>query len=275
MLIDIKVKNKIIDCITFFNENLQFELRFNILKNFVSSFLICESIYDHRGNKKPITFLKNRYKKYEDKIKHIILYDKFPSNNNPWNNQAIQRDYIQNHLREFDKDDLIMFSDPDEIPNPNILKNLILKKKYGIFMMDCFNYKFNLFNSYESPWEGTRVVKKKDLKSIDFMRQKVKAKNLKYNFLRFDKERNIEIFENGGWHFNNIMSPSEISLKLRTFAHTEYSDIKFSSIDVIKKKIKDRVDLFDRGHLYKVVDLHNKFPKDIVDNLIKFKEHII
>ena len=62
MLIDIKVKNKIIDCITFFNENLQFELRFNILKNFVSNFLICESIYDHRGNKKPITFLKNRYK---------------------------------------------------------------------------------------------------------------------------------------------------------------------------------------------------------------------
>ena len=35
------------------------------------------------------------------------------------------------------------------------------------------NYKFNLFNSFESPWEGTRICKKKDLKSIDFMRQKV------------------------------------------------------------------------------------------------------
>ena len=67
--------------------------------------------------------------------------------------------------------------------------------------------------------------------------QKVKAKNLKYNFLRFDTERNIEIFENGGWLFNNIMSPREISLKLRTFAHTEYSDTKFSAIEVIEKKI--------------------------------------
>ena len=27
-----------------------------------------------------------------------------------------------------------MFSDPDEIPRPEILKNLSLKKKYGIFL---------------------------------------------------------------------------------------------------------------------------------------------
>ena len=269
------MKNKIIDCITFFNENLQFELRFNILKNFVSNFLICESIYDHKGNKKPINFLNNKYLKYGDKIKHIILYDKFPDNNNPWNNQAIQRDFIKSHLEEFNEDDLIMYSDPDEIPNPNILQNLILDKKYGIFMMDCFNYKFNLFNQYETPWEGTRVVKKKDLKSIDFMRQKVITKNLKYSFFRFDKERNIKIFENGGWHFNNIMSPEKISLKLRTFAHSEFSDPEFSSIDVIKRKIENHIDLFNRGHLYKVIDIHKKFPKDVVDNLMKFKEHII
>jgi len=75
-----------------------------------------------------------------------------------------------------------MFSDPDEIPNPEILSNFILKKKYGIFLQNCFNYKFNLFNPYESPWEGTRVVKKKNLRSIDFMRQKILYKNLNYSF---------------------------------------------------------------------------------------------
>ena len=52
---------------------------------------------------------------------------------------------------------IIFFSDPDEIPNPKILHNFSLKK-YGI-LQDCFNYKFNLFNPYESPWEGT-VAKK-------------------------------------------------------------------------------------------------------------------
>ena len=112
-----------------------------------------------------------------------------------------------------------MLYDPDEIPNLQILKNFKLKKKYGIFLQKCFNYKLNLFNPHESPWEGTRVCRKKDLKSIDFMRQKVKVKNLKYNFLRFDKEKNIEAIPSGGWHFNNIMNPKDISTKLKTFAH--------------------------------------------------------
>ena len=56
---------------------------------------------------------------------------------------------------------IIFFSDPDEIINPKILQNFSLNKKYGIFLQNCFNYKFNLFNPYESPWEGTRVARKK------------------------------------------------------------------------------------------------------------------
>ena len=66
-------------------------------------------------------------------------------------------------------------------------------------MQNCYNYKFNLFNKYETPWEGTRVAKKKHLHSVDYLRQKIKHKNLKYSFLRFDKERSIEIFFDGGW----------------------------------------------------------------------------
>ena len=46
------MKNKIYDCVTFYNENLQVKLRFNILKNYVDKFVICESTYDHKGVKK-------------------------------------------------------------------------------------------------------------------------------------------------------------------------------------------------------------------------------
>ena len=41
-------------------------------------------------------------------------------------------------------DDYVFFSDPDEIPNPQVFKNFSLVKKYGIFYQKCFNYKFNL-----------------------------------------------------------------------------------------------------------------------------------
>ena len=135
--------------------------------------------------------------------------------------------------------------------------------------------KMNLFNQYESPWEGTRVAKKKDLNSIDFMRQKVRSKNLKYSFLRVDKERNIETFDKGGWHFNNIMSPEKISLKLKTFAHTEFSSKEFSSVDVIEEKIIKKIDLFNRGHNYQQRSLDNTFPEYLIKNVHLYKEWIL
>ena len=82
------------------------------------------------------------------------------------------------------------------------------------------------------------MAKKKNLKSIDFMRQKIKSKNLNYSIIRVDKEKSIQIFQNGGWHFNNILSAEEISIKLKTFAHIEFSGEEYSAIDVINEKIK-------------------------------------
>ena len=149
-----------------------------------------------------------------------------------------------------------------------------MKKKYGIFLQRFFNYKFNIFNPYESPWEGTKVCKKKNLKSIDFMREKVRKKNLRYKFYRFDKEKNIQIFENAGWHFNNVMSPEKISKKLKTFAHNEFSSEEFSSVETIRKKINAKVDLFNRNEKYEVVKIDEGFPKYLLDNLLKFKDYI-
>ena len=266
--------NKIIDCITFFDNKLMFDLRFNILKDHVDFFVVCESKYDHRNNPKKLNFdlkfLKN------NKVKYVVLDKPFPNETNIWKNQAIQREFLLNSLDSFVREnDFVFFSDPDEIPNPSLLINFNLKKKYGIFFQNCFNFKFNLFNPFETPWEGTRVSQKKNLKSIDFMRQKVKSKNLKYNFLRFDKEKNIEIFKDGGWHFNNIMEPELISLKLKTFAHSEFSEKKFSDVDIIKSKIDRKIDLFERGHQYKKIELDNSFPKYLVSNYEKYKSFIL
>ena len=266
--------SKIIDCITFFDNNFMFNLRYNILVEYVDYFVICESLYDHRGEPKKKNFL---FEKEFDKkkIKYFLLDEPFPKKNNRWKNQAMQREYLLKCLSFASEEDYVFFSDPDEIIRPEILKDFKLNKKYGIFFQDFFNYKINLYNKFESPWEGTRVAKKKNLKSIDYMRQKVRSKNLNYSFLRIDKEKSIEVFKDGGWHFNNIMSPREISLKLKTFAHSEFSSDKFSSIENIKNKIKNKIDLFDRGHIYEAIKLNEKFPKYILQNLDKFNEFII
>jgi len=160
------MKNKIIDCITFFDNNLMFNLRYNILNEFVDYFIICESRFDHQGKKKEINFKQDKIYN-QSKIKHIIINEKFPENTNAWQNQAIQREFLLKNLNFVKDEDYIFFSDPDEIPRPEILKNFNLQKKYGIFMQQCFNYKFNLYNKYESPWEGTTYIKEVKEKNID------------------------------------------------------------------------------------------------------------
>ena len=275
------MSNRIYDCITFFQENLQAELRFNILDDVVDQFVVCESRYDHRGLEKSINFDKSIFPKFKNKINHLILEDKFPKKNIPWENQALQREYIFQGLKKANENDLIMFSDPDEIPNPEKLRGIKMIKKYAIFLQNMYTYKINILNQYESPWEGTRICKKKDLKSIDWLRQKILAKNLKYKFWRIDKEKDIMLIKNGGWHFNYLLTPEQISKKLKSLAATQWdwgenlTKNEFFSIKNIKEKINNQKDLFNRKHKYEKVKINNSFPEYILKNQDKLKDWII
>ncbi len=264
---------KIIDCITYFRETFVTKLRIEILKDVVDKFIICESIYDHRSRSKNVNFSLHS-ENLKQKVEHIVINHKFPEPDDPWKCQKYQRDYMLGYLDDINDDDFIMFSDPDEIPNPNILREFVLKKKYGIFMQKHFVYNFKLIDQYQNPWAGTRICKKKNLKSFDDLKHKILKKNLK-KWWRPDKEKNIELIDNGGWHFNNFFSAKEISTKLKTFAHSEFSGDEFSSEEVIKKKIENRIDLFNRGHTYKILKMDQRFPEYLLKNYEKYKNFIL
>ena len=271
----LKSNMKIFDCITFFEENRHADLRFNILNDCVDYFVVCEGLFDHKGNKKKINFNLNNYPKFKKKIIHIIC-PKFPKKINPWERQAYQRDCILKNIEIAKDNDLILFSDPDEIPNPKKIKNLILKKKYLIFLQNLYYYKINLQDiNLGNNWEGTRGCLKKNLYSINYMRQKVLKKNLKYKFWRIDKEKNIQIINDGGWHFSYLLTPSEIQRKIKTFAHTEYNKKKFTNLKIIKNKIKKGLDLFNRNIFFMKKKLDQTFPEYILKNKKKFYKWII
>jgi beta-1,4-mannosyl-glycoprotein beta-1,4-N-acetylglucosaminyltransferase len=271
----LKSEMKIFDCITFFEENRHADLRFNILNDYVDYFVVCEGLFDHKGNKKKINFNLNNYPKFKKKIIHIIC-PKFPKKINPWERQAYQRDYILKNIEIAKDNDLILFSDPDEIPNPKKIKNLILKKKYLIFLQNLYYYKINLQDiNLGNNWEGTRGCLKKNLYSINYMRQKVLKKNLKYKFWRIDKEKNIQIINDGGWHFSYLLTPSEIQRKIKTFAHTEYNKKKFTNLKIIKNKIKKGLDLFNRNIFFMKKKLDQTFPEYILKNKKNFYKWIV
>ena len=77
---------------------------------------------------------------------------------NGWLAESYQRERIIDGLYDATDEDYILFSDSDEIPNPKNLKILI--KKYAILLQKMYVYKINIFNKYETPWEGTESVKK-------------------------------------------------------------------------------------------------------------------
>ena len=55
------------------------DLRFNILNEHVSKFIVVESIYSHSGKKKSLNFNIDDYPKFKDRIKYIVI-DKEPEN---------------------------------------------------------------------------------------------------------------------------------------------------------------------------------------------------
>ena len=132
-----------------------------------------------------------------------------------------------------------------------------------------------MYNKYESPWEGTRICHFKNLSSVDYLRQKILSKNLSSPFWKFYKNKSIELIDNGGWHFNSLFTPEDIPLKLKTFAHDEFSNPIYSDVEVIRKNILEKKDLFKRGWNYQKIELDETFPSHIYKNKKLFKEWIV
>jgi len=234
---------KIIDSTTYFEEDMMVDLRLNILNDYVDHFIISEAKYSHSGAKKEINFDKNKFPKFKDKITHLIIENDPTESNNELNDRSksikrlsYQRDYILSALSDFSKDDYIIYSDNDEIPN---LKDFDLKKnksKIVIFQQTLFYYKFNL-GLPKIKWFGSKACKIKDLLSISNLRE---IKNKKYNFFRIDtlfsnqKYIDLKIIKNGGWHFSNFKTIDELERKfLNDENHSEFEKNMNSKDDII------------------------------------------
>lgn len=274
------MKKKIFDCITFFNSNHLFEIRFHTLKNVVDYFVICESNMTHTGKRKKFNFKINKWSKYKDKIIYVKVTDVKKINLSQKNKFALIEQQIENLFKGIKKaknDDLIILSDEDEIPEPKAIKKFNYKKfKFGIFNQNLYNYKLNIKNLTESKngWPGSRISLKKNIKS--FWKFKIlKIKNKDEPFWKFYKEKSIQLISNGGWHFTYLYSPKNISEKIKNSGHIEYNKAKYTSIDNIKNKIENLKDIFDRNFIYKKISIDKSFPNYIKNNKKKFKTWII
>ena len=267
----------IYDCFQFFDEEHILDLRLNILNKFVDFFVFVESTINHQGKPKKLNFDPKKFKKFSNKIIYIVVDDTAESIKKPHIGgeslvEQHQRNSIMRGLKNCRDEDLIILSDVDEIPDPNKLNLFDKKNKYAVFSQKMFNYKINLLNETENNWHGSKICLKKDLKSPQWLRN---LKFKKYPFWRIDKLRNLQIIENGGWHFAYLQNPEKILNKIKSFSHGEFSKGDFTDLEKIKKKINLGKDIFDRNISYRKVKIDSSFPKYIIDNIEKFEKWII
>ena len=245
----------IYDCFQFFDEEHILDLRLNILDEYVDFFVFVESTTDHQGKEKKLNFDSKKFKKINNKIIYIVVDDTAEAIKRPHIGgeslvEQHQRNSLMRGLKKFHDDDVIILSDVDEIPDPNKLNLFDKKNKYAVFSQKMFNYKINLLNETENNWHGSKICLKKDLKSPQWLRN---LKFKKYPFWRIDKLRNLQIIENGGWHFAYLQSPENILKKIKSFAHGEFNKPDFANQKNIKEKINMEKDIFDRKISYKKV----------------------
>ena len=162
----------------------------------------------------------------------------------------------------------MILSDSDEIPDLTKLSK-INNKKFTAFSQKMFMYKLNLQNIDESNWIGSRATNKKNIKSMQKLRD-LKFKN--YPFWRLDK-LNQQIIK-GGWHFSFMQTPDQILNKIKSFSHGEYNDKNINEKNIEEKILKNQ-DIFGRGIKLKKINIDSTYPDYIVENKNKFFNWII
>jgi len=291
---------KIFDCFMYFDEEQVLDLRLNVLYQNVDYFVIVESIFNHKGEKRNLLFNSQKFEKFNDKIIYLV-YDKIPQLVKPIKEtdnekekdgkyimnalyrENAQRDFILEGLKSANKDDLILISDVDEIPKLSSVNLNQIKNEIILFKQDMFYYKYNL-SLPNFKWTGTKAVKKKNLVSPQWLRN---VKDRKYPFYRIDtffsdkKYIDIKIINDGGWHFSNIKSPEMIEHKLRSYLHHREFDQVSLSIEEINELVKKKQAIYDLRVDKRVNKVGNgvilenfemkKLPNHINDNLDKYK----
>ena len=291
---------KIFDCFMYFDEEQVLDLRLNVLYQNVDYFVIVESIYNHKGEKRNLLFNSQKFEKFNDKIIYLV-YDEIPQLVEPIKEtdnekekdgkyimnalyrENAQRDFILEGLKSAKKDDLILISDVDEIPKLSSVNLNQIKNEIILFKQDMFYYKYNL-SLPNFKWTGTKAVKKKNLVSPQWLRN---VKDRKYPFYRIDtffsdkKYIDIKIINDGGWHFSNIKSPEMIEHKLRSYLHHREFDQVSLSIEEINELVKKKQAIYDLRVDKRVNKVGNgvilenfemkKLPNHINDNIDQYK----
>lgn len=271
------------DCFQFFNELDLLKLRLNVLDPVVDKFVIVESTVTFSGQPKPLYYndSKDLFKEFHGKIIHIIVSDTPDGSGvSPFDRDVFQKNARSRGLAGCSKDDLIMYSDLDEVPNPAKIKEILASfdpEKICQFAQRQFYFYLNLEEvsgkllSYAGDFAG---IKHKQWLGTYLFRLGL-LDRFPLAELRVNKtpERSVRVAD-GGWHFTYMGGSKDediadrVAHKIKSAAHQEFNTTKILS--KIGKNIAGKKDVFGRSSKFRRVEIDATYPEYLLRNLEVF-----
>ncbi len=281
------------DCFQFFNELDMLKIRLNVLNDVVDRFVISEATETFSGIKKPLYYEENKemFAEFEDKIIHVVVED--TPEGGTHERDTFQKNAVTRGLAGCTDDDVIIFSDLDEIPNPDKIREILANfqdDKIYHFAQRLFYCYLNMEEvsgnllSYAGEFDGVEHKKWIGTKMLSY--KLLREQNLLLGELRFPERKEIGIrVDNGGWHFGYMGGHGEKDIRKRvqekvvSAAHQEYNSRHVLS--QVTDQIKDGKDIFGRDARFVRCEIDETFPEyirthqDELDFLIMHEEKAV
>ena len=254
------------DCFLFFNELDLLEIRLNVLSRTVDKFILVEASKTFTNKEKPFYFEENKKKfsQFLDKIIHIKI-NEYPATKDAWDMEDFQRNQIARGFSNCSTEDVILISDLDEIPNPEIIE-IYKKNNTGIYRLKQLH--FDYYINYQrcgknNYWYNAKIARHENIIANNYTPNNVRGL------------KNIKTQKKGGWHFSFLGGMDNIVLKIQSISHQEWNNEKYLN-DKIEHKIRMGLDLFDRKNirLIPIKISRKKHPQYIFDNQEKYSQFI-
>lgn len=261
----------IIDAVTFFNELDLLELRLNELAPVVDRFVIVESNRTHKGTLKPLYYAEHaaRFAAWRDKIVHIVcpLMDDGDGLPAIRRREMMQRNAILEGVRDCADDDVIMISDCDEIPRPELVVTRLDDGIVATYIQKLYYYNVNTY-APDRMWPGTRVCRVSDARALS---PHVIRNGLGQPDHIYPQYRHIP---NGGWHYSYFGGVDAARHKMTEFLHQELVTPENTTIAAIEQKIAQGADIWGRESEQEfVIGPADDLPYAVLRELPKYAKH--
>ncbi len=259
------------DCFMLDRELDMLELRLHTLGPVVDKVVLVEGGQTFQGQPKPFHYHDHRQRfapilaQYGCELIHVPI-KMFPMTTNPWEIEHFQRNAILRGLKDAEPDDLILVSDVDELPHPQVVQAVAVSLEHRLLPHDAVVacqqklYSFTLNWLHTRPWYGTRMLKRRSLDMPQALRSTITPRP------------NERVLTDAGWSFSWFGGSQAVRDKAQAFSHAEVNRPEYLSDANIERSIQQGVSLVEGdGNSYVFVDVDETYPQYIRDNPEKFE----